>query len=178
MPEMEIRKAGDPVLRKKAVAVKRISKNIRALIKDMAEAMYRADGVGLAAPQVGVSKRLFLVDVGDGLLVLINPAIIQQEGEVRMVEGCLSVPDTAGKVVRAEQVTVEALDENGRKIWVTGEGLLARALQHELDHLDGKLYIDIAEEVFSTLEDDHAKDDQDVAPCTNSEKKDEGEQVE
>lgn len=152
MAELEIRLDGDPILRKTAVPIKRISKNIRQLIKDMSETMYKADGVGLAAPQVGVSKRLFLVDTGEGLLVLINPQITNREGEIMLVEGCLSVPDMAGKVVRAAKVTVEALDENGRKIWVTGEGLLARALQHELDHLDGRLYTDIADEIFEIEE--------------------------
>ena len=163
MAALEICKVGDPVLRKKAVPIKRISKNIRRLIKEMAEAMYAADGVGLAAPQVGVSKRLVVLDVGEGLLVLINPVITHQEGEVLMVEGCLSVPETAGKVIRAAKVTMEALDENGRKIWITGEGLLARALQHELDHLEGQLYTDIAEEVFESEpeDEDDPRDEQD-----------------
>jgi peptide deformylase len=160
MSGMEIRTVGDPALRKKAVYIKRISKNIRSLIKDMASTMYEADGVGLAAPQVGVCKRLVVLDVGEGLLVLINPVITHSEGEVLMVEGCLSVPEKAGKVVRAEKVTVEALDENGRKIWVTGEGLLARALLHELDHLDGKLYIDIAEEVFESKAEDENEEEE------------------
>jgi peptide deformylase len=161
MADLEIRKVGDPVLRKKAVPVKRISKNIRTLVKDMAKAMYEADGIGLAAPQVGVSKRLMVLDVGEGLLVLINPIVTQSEGEVLMIEGCLSVPETAGRVVRAEKVTMEALDENGRKIWISGEGILARALQHELDHLDGKLYIDIAEEVFESKPDDELEEEAD-----------------
>ncbi len=168
---LEIRKVGDAVLRKKAVPIKRISKNIRSLIKDMAETMYAADGVGLAAPQVGVAKRLVVLDVGEGLLVLINPTITQSEGEVLMVEGCLSVPDLAGKVVRAEKVTVEALDENGRKIWVTGEGLLARALQHELDHLEGQLYMDIADEVFENLpeEDEESAESADKSDAKSQE---------
>ena len=165
---MEIRKVGDPVLRKNAVPIKRISKNIRSLIKDMAQTMYEADGVGLAAPQVGVCKRLVVLDVGEGLLVLINPMITHSDGEVLMVEGCLSVPEMAGKVVRAEKVTVEALDENGRKIWVTGEGLLARALQHELDHLDGKLYIDIAEEVFESKPEDESEVEESDKDSTRS----------
>jgi peptide deformylase len=147
MAILEIRQIGDAVLRKKAAPVKRISKNIRTLIKDMAETMYAADGAGLAAPQVGVPKRICVVDAGEGLIVLINPVITRQEGEVLAVEGCLSIPGKAGLVKRSEKITVEALDENGRRLWVDADGLLGRACQHEMDHLDGVLYVDIADKV-------------------------------
>ncbi len=147
MAILEIRQIGDAVLRKKAAPVKRISKNIRTLIKDMVETMYAADGAGLAAPQVGVPKRICVVDAGEGLIVLINPVITRQEGEVLAVEGCLSIPGKAGLVKRSEKITVEALDENGRRLWVDADGLLGRACQHEMDHLDGVLYVDIADKV-------------------------------
>jgi peptide deformylase len=148
MAILEIRQIGDAVLRKKAAPVKRISKNIRTLIKDMAETMYAADGAGLAAPQVGVPKRICVVDAGEGLIVLINPVITRHEGEVLAVEGCLSIPGKAGLVKRSEKITVEALDENGRRLWVDADGLLGRACQHEMDHLDGVLYVDIADKVI------------------------------
>ncbi|MCR3921251.1 MAG: peptide deformylase [Firmicutes bacterium] len=139
-----IRKSGDPVLREKTNQVKKITPQVIKLLDDMAETMYDAEGVGLAAPQVGIAKRLVVIDIRDetGLLKLINPKIIARSGEETAVEGCLSFPGIAGEVERAENVTMEALDPSGKKIKITASGLLARACQHELDHLDGVLFVD------------------------------------
>lgn len=136
------------VLRKPAEPVTRISRSITKLIDDMIVTMYAADGVGLAAPQVGVSKRVIVVDVGDGPIELINPELVRAEGSEVGTEGCLSIPDLIGEVERAAKVTVTGLDRHGRKRWVEGEGLLARALLHEIDHLDGILFIDRARRII------------------------------
>ncbi len=137
-----IRKVGDELLRKKSKKVDEINDRILTLIKDMQETMYAADGVGLAAPQVGILKRIAVVDVGDGPINLINPEIIEEEGQYLDEEGCLSIPGQQGKVLRPEKVKVKALNENGDEFILEGEGLLARALCHEIDHLDGILFID------------------------------------
>lgn len=143
MAILEIKEYGEPVLREKALPVKEITPEILNLIKDMAETMYTASGVGLAALQVGVPKRIILVDgEEDGLIVLINPVIIKSEGEVVAEEGCLSVPDIYSQVMRSSKVTIKALNENGDPIEITKEDLIARALQHEIDHLDGILFVD------------------------------------
>ena len=143
MAILEIKEYGEPVLREKAIPIKEITPEILNFIKDMAETMYTDSGVGLAAPQVGVSKRIILVDgEEDGLIVLINPVIIRSEGEVVEEEGCLSVPGIYSKVKRSSKVTVKALNENGDPIEISKDGLTARALQHEIDHLDGILFID------------------------------------
>ncbi|MEA2087428.1 MAG: peptide deformylase [Candidatus Caldatribacteriota bacterium] len=143
MAILEIKEYGDPVLREKALPVEEVTPEILNLIKDMAETMYADSGVGLAAPQVGVSKRIILVDgEEDGLIVLINPIITQSEGEVVEEEGCLSIPGVYSKVRRSSKVTIKALNENGDPIEITKEGLTARAFQHEIDHLDGILFID------------------------------------
>ncbi len=144
MAILEICKLGEPVLRDKARPVHRITKRHQKLLKDMAETMYEADGVGLAAPQVGVSERIVVIDAGKGLLQLVNPAIVSSEGSQTDAEGCLSIPGVSGYVTRAEKVVVEALNGEGRPIRIEGHGLLARALQHEIDHLDGILFIDRA----------------------------------
>lgn len=144
MAVMEIRKAGDKILKELAVPVDKIDRKIRSLLNDMAETMYAADGVGLAAPQVGVSQRIVVIDVGDGLLELINPVIIAKDGCETGTEGCLSVPGMCGEVERYATVTVEAVNRNGKKIQINGSGLLARALQHEIDHLNGILFIELA----------------------------------
>ncbi|GGK14150.1 peptide deformylase [Caldalkalibacillus thermarum] len=140
----------DPVLREKAVEVKRIDERFHRLLDDMAETMYAAEGVGLAAPQVGISKRVFVVDVGDenGLLEFINPEIIVKEGEQIGPEGCLSIPGVNGEVRRAQKIKVRAIDRNGETFELEAEDLLARAIQHELDHLNGVLFIDIAERIY------------------------------
>jgi peptide deformylase len=137
-----IREDGDEVLRKKSREVDVIDDRIKTLLSDMAETMYAANGVGLAAPQVGVLKRVVVIDVGDGLLELINPVVVKQEGEQVDVEGCLSVPGVAGEVKRPAKVLVEALNPDGEKITVEGQELLAVALCHEIDHLDGVLFTD------------------------------------
>jgi len=139
-----IRKDGDEVLRKKSKTVDEINDRILTLLDDMADTLYKADGVGLAAPQIGVLKRVVVIDVGDdnGLLELINPVKIQESGEQTEVEGCLSIPGVYGEVRRPAQVTVEALNREGKKVVIEGEGLLARALCHEIDHLDGVLFKD------------------------------------
>ena len=132
----------DEVLRKRSRRVDKFDKRLRTLLDDMAQTMYDADGVGLAAPQVGILKRAVVIDVGDGLIELINPEIIESEGEEIGVEGCLSVPGRRGTVKRPTKVVVRALDKKGREIELTAEGFLARAVCHELDHLDGTVYVD------------------------------------
>lgn len=137
-----IRELGDEVLRKKCRVVEKIDDRILVLLDDMADTLYDSNGVGLAAPQVGVLKRIALVDVGDGLIELINPEIIAQSGVQDGAEGCLSVPGKYGNVKRPKKVTVRATDRNGNEFEVTGEDLLARAFCHELDHLDGVVFVD------------------------------------
>lgn len=131
---------GDETLLKKSREVGEITPKILTLLDDMKETMYSADGVGLAAPQVGILRRIALVDVGEGPLELINPVILEQEGEQEEVEGCLSVPGVHGIVVRPHRVVVEALDRNGILQRYEGTDLLARAFCHEIDHLDGILF--------------------------------------
>lgn len=149
MPEkpLTLRYYGDPVLRKKADPVASVDPEVRALIAGLFEAMYRERGIGLAAPQVGISRRVFVVDVeGEGgnrtKVALVNPRMVRSSGSVVGEEGCLSIPGIHADVKRHAQVTFEGHDENGAPVTVDAEGLLARALQHELDHLDGVLFID------------------------------------
>ena len=132
----------DEVLRKRSRRVDKFDKRLRTLLDDMAQTMYDADGVGLAAPQVGILKRAVVVDAGSGLIELVNPEIIRAEGARVGVESCLSVPDRCGTVERPEKVAVRAQNRRGEPIEITGEGFLAVALCHEIDHLDGILYID------------------------------------
>lgn len=132
----------DTILRKKSKIVKAVDGKILSILDDMAETMYTEQGVGLAAPQIGILKRLAVIDVGDGLIKLINPIIIETSGEQQALEGCLSIPDITGVVIRPQKVRVSALNENGNEIELEGEDLLARALCHEIDHLDGILFID------------------------------------
>lgn len=148
MSKLDIVVAGNPVLRMQAEEVKKIDKKLQRFLKDMAETMYAADGVGLAAPQVGVSKRIVVIDVGEGLIEMINPVIVKKEGSVIGGEGCLSVPDYEGEVERAEYVECEFTDRNGKRMLLQTDGLLAIAVQHELDHLDGVLFIDKAESIM------------------------------
>lgn len=138
----QIRYENDPILRKKSREITEINDRIKILIEDMAETMYENEGVGLAAPQVGILRRAVVIDVGEGLIKLINPEIIEKDGEIIDVEGCLSVPGRAGKVKRPEHVKVKYFDLNGEEQIIEGEGLLARALCHEIDHLNGVLFID------------------------------------
>jgi peptide deformylase len=139
-------KFGNPVLEKKAEIVTVFDDELRKLTDDMFESMYAARGVGLAAPQIGISRRIAVIDVSfkedpKAKLVLINPEIIHTEGRFKQSEGCLSIPDFRENVTRPRAVTVRAQDEHGKIFELTGEELLARALQHETDHLNGKLYI-------------------------------------
>lgn len=138
----QIVKIGDPILRIKANRVTKFNASIEKLLTNMADTMYDAEGVGLAAPQIGVSKRVIVIDVGEGLLELINPELVGQEGEEQAQEGCLSIPEIQGAVSRASWVKVRAQDRAGQEILIEGEGLLARALQHEMDHLEGVLFVD------------------------------------
>lgn len=147
MAVLEIKKYPDEVLKRKALPVERIDDSLQSLIDDMIETMYAAPGVGLAAPQVGVSKRLIVIDVStreekSPLIVLVNPQIIEADGFVEFEEGCLSVPEYIALITRAERTVVKGLDRKGAPVEIEGTGLLARALQHEIDHLDGVLFID------------------------------------
>ena len=140
-----IRVMGDDILTKKCKPVKEMTEKNRELVQDMLDTMYEADGVGLAAPQVGILKRIAVVNVTEERnqpIVLVNPEIVKEEGEQRGSEGCLSVPDKVGIVVRPNKVKVKAYDINMKPITVKGEELLARALVHEIEHLDGILYVD------------------------------------
>ena len=138
----QIVQIGDPVLRKKSKVVEKIDAKIIQLLDDMADTMYHADGVGLAAPQVGIFKRVVVIDIGDGFLELINPEIIETSGEQLDDEGCLSVVGAAGAVRRPYRVKVRAFDRNGNLYEIGGEELLARAFCHEIDHLEGVLFVD------------------------------------
>ncbi len=148
---MAIRKivtVGDDVLTKKCRTVDKIDDRVITLLDDMIDTLYESGGVGLAAPQVGVLKRIVVIDLddGEGLIELINPEIISQEGEQTDSEGCLSYPGRYGKVTRPNIVTVRAMDRNGDLYEYTGEGLLARAFCHELDHLEGKMFMNLVTE--------------------------------
>ncbi|GMA99648.1 peptide deformylase [Pelosinus sp. IPA-1] len=147
MAIMDVRKAGDKVLKTKAEPVLRVDKKIRKLLDDMAQTMYSADGVGLAAPQVGISLRVIVIDVNEELIELINPVITKSEGCELGNEGCLSIPGVFGEVERFAEVTVTGLNRFGKNISITGTGLLSRALQHEIDHLDGILFIEKAQTI-------------------------------
>ena len=147
MAIMDVRKAGDKVLKTKAEPVLHVDKKIRKLLDDMAQTMYSADGVGLAAPQVGVSLRVIVIDVNEELIELINPVITKSEGCELGNEGCLSIPGVFGEVERFAEVTVTGLNRFGKNISITGTGLLSRALQHEIDHLDGILFIEKAQTI-------------------------------
>lgn len=137
-----IRVNEDPILRKISKVVKNIDERTQILIDDMLDTMYEANGIGLAAPQVGILKRVVVIDIGNGPIILINPEIVESNGEVKDVEGCLSVPGQQGNVIRPNYVKVKAEDKDGNSIEIQGEDLLARALCHEIDHLNGILYTD------------------------------------
>ena len=151
----KIRTEGDPVLTKVSRPVTEMTPKLRTLIFDMLDTMYEEMGVGLAAPQVGILKRVVTIDVGDGPMVLINPEILETSGEQTGDEGCLSVPGMAGQVTRPNYVKVKALDENMEEVVYEGTELLARAFCHEIDHLDGKMYTELVEgELHRTVYDD------------------------
>lgn len=141
----KIREQGDEVLTKKSKPVKEMTPKIRELIEDMLDTMYEAMGVGLAAPQVGILKRIVTIDVGEGPIVLINPEILETKGEQTGEEGCLSVPGMSGQVTRPNYVKVKALDVDMNEVEYEGEELLARAFCHEIDHLEGKMYTELVE---------------------------------
>ena len=140
-----IRELGDDVLTKVCKEVPKMTLRTRILIEDMLDTMYQAAGVGLAAPQVGILKRIVVIDVGEGPIVMINPEILETSGEQTGEEGCLSVPGKAGVVTRPNYVKARALNENMEEYIIEGEELLARAICHELDHLDGHLYVEKVE---------------------------------
>lgn len=147
MAILNIFKFPDPIIKKVSEPITEINEEIRSLVSDMAETMYKAPGIGLAAPQIGVLKRLAVIDISKddepkNLIVLINPEIIEQKGEVEEEEGCLCVPGVYANVRRSEITRIRATNENGEEFEMTGEGLLSRAFQHEIDHLNGILFID------------------------------------
>ncbi len=146
MPETKskIRIFGDPVLRKKAKPVQKITSEHREILSQMASSMYEDSGIGLAAPQIGLSSQLIVIDIGQGLYKLINPKIVKREGFHAITEGCLSLPGICIKVKRSKRVWVKALDENGNPVEIEAKDLFACVLQHEIDHLKGKLIIDYA----------------------------------
>ncbi|MDD5128906.1 MAG: peptide deformylase [Candidatus Omnitrophica bacterium] len=146
MPEtkLKINIFGDSVLRKKAKPVKEVTAEYRKVLSLMSQSMYEHSGIGLAAPQIGMSVRLIVVDIGEGLYKLVNPKIVKRQGSQAIQEGCLSVPGASVKVKRSRQVWVEALDENNRPLRLEARDLFACVLQHEIDHLEGKLIVDYA----------------------------------
>ena len=150
---------GDPVLTKKSRPVEEMTPKISELITDMLDTMYDAMGVGLAAPQVGILKRIVVIDVGEGPIVLINPEILETSGEQTGDEGCLSVPGMAGQVTRPNYVKVKALDVNMNEVIYEGEELLARAFCHEIDHLDGKMYTELVEGELHKVTYDYDEED-------------------
>lgn len=144
MAVFKIVEVGDIVLKEKARPVTKFNDNLVKLLENMADTMYDAEGVGLAAPQIGIGKRVIVLDVGEGLIEMINPEIIEKNGVDCDVEGCLSIPGVIGSVERAETVRVKGFDRHGEEIICEASGLLARAFQHEIDHLDGILFVDKA----------------------------------
>ncbi len=141
-------KYGDEVLQKKCRTVEKIDDRILTLINDMLDTLYEAEGVGLAAPQVGILKRVAVIDIGEGPIILINPEIISEEGSQSGAEGCLSYPGQYGEVERPMNVTVRTMDKDGKIREIKGEGLLARAFCHEIDHLDGHMFIEKVSEWY------------------------------
>ncbi|ENJ9653812.1 peptide deformylase [Clostridium botulinum] len=143
----QIRMFDDEILRKKSKVVEVVDDKIRQILNDMADTMYNTEnGGGLAAPQVGILKRLVVIDMGQGLIKLVNPKIINKEGIQEVIEGCLSIPNTWGKLKRPKKVTIQALNEYGKKIILTGTGDLAKCFCHEIDHLEGILFTDLVTE--------------------------------
>ncbi len=142
MAVLEVMKTGHPVLKQIAEPVEFVNKKIRQLLDDMAETMYKTDGVGLAAPQVNVSKRIIVLDDGNCLIEVINPEIVKKEGSQVGLEGCLSVPELFGDVERYDKIEVHGINRNNKKIKIKAEGFLARIFQHEIDHLNGILFVE------------------------------------
>jgi len=154
----------DPVLRERAMEVTKFNANLHKLLRDMAETMYDAKGVGLAAPQIGILKRVIVVDVGDehGLIEMVNPEIVEREGEQIGPEGCLSIPGLNGIVRRAQRVVVKGQDRDGNPFTVEAEGYLARAFQHEVDHLNGVLFTDIADEIYKVPQESGEREEEEA----------------
>ena len=154
---------GDPLLRAVSHPVTKFDLRLQMIARDMGETMYAADGIGLAAPQIGLMRRLIVIDVYDeqGLRVFVNPQIIKAEGDVAMEEGCLSIPGRRGCVKRPEKVTVTYQDIKGRHQEIQADGILARVLQHEIDHLNGVLYVDLME--YEVFEEDDKEEDEETA---------------
>ncbi len=144
----KVRVDGDPILRKVSKEVKKIDSKLEILIQDMIETMRYENGIGLASPQVGVLKRLIVIDIGEEPIVAINPVIESNEGKVEDIEGCLSVPNLRGKVDRPEKIKVKYINQSGEEVTIDAEGYIARVFCHEIDHLNGILYTDLANEVF------------------------------
>jgi peptide deformylase len=152
---------GSDILRAHAEPVAEFTSEIKELIEDMYPILVEANGVGLAAPQIGISKRLFVYDIGEGPHALINPVIVSASGEDWAIEGCLSIPGLQGEVPRAERVTVTGIDENGNKVKMKADGLMARCFQHEIDHLDGTMFVDRADpETLETVSKESEDDDE------------------
>lgn len=139
---LKIRKIGDPVLRSKANKVNEINEDTKELVNKMIDTMYEAEGIGLAAPQVGILQAIIIVDLGNKLYKVINPEIIHKEGKTILEEGCLSIPEENGQVIRAKKIKLKGLNLEGKEIIIEAEDLLARAFQHEIDHLEGILFVD------------------------------------
>lgn len=148
MAVYKIVEIGAEVLREKAKEVKEVNASILKLLDNMIDTLHAANGVGLAAPQIGVSKRVVIINVDDALVELINPVILEKMGENSAEEGCLSIPNRTGDVVRAAKVRVQGLNRRGELLDIQAERLLARALQHEIDHLEGILFVDIAKKTY------------------------------
>lgn len=148
MAVYQIVEIGAEVLREKAKEVKEVNSAITKLLDNMLDTMRQAEGIGLAAPQIGVSKRVIVVEVDDVLVELINPVILEKEGRSTSEEGCLSIPNMTGDVTRAAKVRVQGLNRQGKSVDIRAEKLLARALQHEIDHLEGVLFVDVADKTY------------------------------
>jgi peptide deformylase len=159
MAVRKILRIGDETLRRKARPVEKFDKRLHTLLDDMADTLYEAEGAGLAAPQVGILRRVVVIDVGEGLIELVNPEIISQEGGQINAEGCLSIPGRRGTVQRPKKAVVRAQDRNGKPFELTGEDFLAIAFSHELDHLDGVLYVDKMIEDVTDKPDDEAEEE-------------------
>lgn len=147
-----IREEGDPILRKTSKEVSEINEKIISLLDDMRETMIKYEGMGLAAPQVGILKKIFIFDTGEEIIEMINPVILETEGEKEYIEGCLSVPGYYGKVKRPDKVVAEALNRDGEKFRIEGENEIAQVILHENDHLSGTLYIDKAYDLQKVTE--------------------------
>lgn len=155
----EIRFSEDPILRKRSKEITEVTERIKILLEDMIETMNNADGVGLAAPQIGILRRAVVIDVGEGPIKLLNPAILEVKGEAIDIEGCLSVPGRSGTVNRPEWVKISYMDMEEQEKTLEGDGLLARAICHEIDHLDGILYIDKMIEEVELEEDEELSEE-------------------